>query len=197
MHVALHHWILNACKSLPLDTSTGALDMEVARLLHIVLMLLGDTSPLFRKACLVNSSSSSLSADNWLYENQRAHFQQLLHEVSQLSMFTEAWHRLTCAIQMNEDPFQTISWLRDLDKNAEARNECQSDCIFGVAVKDVCQSRFEDREKVEVAFLLVKSSFCEQVSFDDVASRYRLLLERYRKVRTQYANGMLSLHHVA
>ncbi|KAI4376403.1 hypothetical protein MLD38_014171 [Melastoma candidum] len=197
MHVALRHWFLNARELFPLDASIRALDMEAMRHLHIGVMLLGDTSPLFRKACLVNSSSSYLNANNWLYENQRAHFQQLLHEMSIHSMFTEACHRLTQAIHTKEDPFQRISWLQDLDKNEESSNECRIHNMYGRAVKDMYQSCFRDQEKVEAAFLLVKSRFCEQVSFDDVTSRYRLLLERYRKVRTQYANGMLSLHHLA
>ncbi|KAI4379680.1 hypothetical protein MLD38_005945 [Melastoma candidum] len=136
MHVALHHWFLNASKLFPLDASTRTLDMEAVRLLHIGVMLLGGTSPMFCKACLVNSSSSSLNANNWLFENQRAHFQQLLHEMSMQSMFSEACHRLTRAIHMKEDPVQKISRLQDLDENEEFGNDCQIHSMFGRAVKD-------------------------------------------------------------
>lgn len=94
-------------------------------------------------------------------------------------------------MQKNEDPFQRIRWLRLLSADGETTGH-DSNFSFMEASKlfPLC---VEHKDKAEEAFMHVKSRFCDEVLFVDVLDCYKLLLNKYRKARKQYMNGMISL----
>lgn len=53
----------------------------------------------------------------------------------------------------------------------------------------------QDKYNIEAAFSEVKFRFCNEVKLDDVIESYKMVLERYKRVRKQYMNGMISLHY--
>lgn len=98
------------------------------------------------------------------------------------------------AVQKNEDPFQRFKWLQLLSQKAETVERQDWNMPF-MGPENFSALCGQDRDKVEAAFRLVKSRFCCEVKFDDVLESYKMLLERYKKVRKQYMNGMISLHN--
>ena len=160
-------------------------------LLHVAIGLIGDSDPTFRKACLVGAMSLPSDISNMLDQNQKTIFSHLINKIDTESGFLDALRIIEVAMQKNEDPFQRIRWLRLLSADGETTGH-DSNFSFMEASKlfPLC---VEHKDKAEEAFIHVKSRFCDEVLFVDVLDRYKLLLNKYRKARKQYMNGMISL----
>ncbi|XVF63485.1 hypothetical protein PTKIN_Ptkin09bG0090400 [Pterospermum kingtungense] len=190
MHVALfcwnhkqHHY--NLC----LKSLSGILNIVSVKLLHVIIGLIGDSDPTFRKACLVAAVSSQSDTNSWLGICQKTIFSNLIDKISRESRFSEALESVEVAIRRNEDPFQRIRWLRSLNQEMESVEG--DDWVEGVFKLYV-----ENKEMAERVLMEVKSKFCGEVSYEDVTAEYKILHEMYKMARKQYMNGMLSLHYV-
>lgn len=162
-------------------------------LLHVAIGLMGDSDPIFRKACLVAAISLPADTNYWLDLNQRTCFCRLVDKIKSESRFFVAFRSLEAAIRENEDPFQRLSWLRLLSLEGETI-EGHDWNLASMEMAKLFSLCVRHQDKVEAAFERVKSRFCDEVSYGDVLGSYRRLLDKYRKVRKQYMNGMISLH---
>ncbi|KAJ8749737.1 hypothetical protein K2173_012288 [Erythroxylum novogranatense] len=191
VHVALHFW--NQARVDPSlamkEASSGILNVMSVNMLHLMIELIGASDPTFQKACLAAALSLPLDTNDWRYENQRAIFSHLIDKINEQTRFFEMLRRVEMAIERNEDPFYRISWLQHLNVDKEV--EIQD---WNAKLRNEFPSYAEDKKEIEAAFLQLKTKFCNEVLFEDVISCYKLLLEKYRKARKQYTNGMLSLH---
>ena len=190
MHVALFCWNhTQHHHNLSLKPLSGILNVMSVKLLHIIIGLIADSDPTFRKACLVAAASSQSDSDSWLDLCQKTIFSNLIDKISRESRFLEALKSVEVGIQRNEDPFQRIRWLGTLNQERES-----------VEGHDWVEDKFplyvKHKEMAETVLTEVKSKFCSQVSYDDVTADYKKLHEKYKAARKQYMNGMLSLHHV-
>lgn len=165
--------------------------------LHVMIVLLGESDLMFRRACLIGSASSSMN--DAFFHSQREIFYDLLSRISnsdESSLVMEVVARLEMGSQQAVDPIRRIRWLQILEQEEESDynlNLCEisSEDILGWFF-----STTTDREAVENWFQILKSKLCKEVMFEDVVPTYMALLDKYKKVRMQYANGMLSLHHI-
>lgn len=190
VHIALCYWNQRQERS---KCSAGIVfDVSVA-LLHIAISLIGNSDPIFRKACLVAATSPPSCSEGWLDLNQRKLFCHLIDQVNAKSKFTEALRNVETATQKNEDLFQRIRWLQNLDLSGRNFERFDWNIPFR-GTEELFQLSVRYKCELEAAFMQVKSRFCCEISFDDVKQSYRMLLEKYRKVRKQYTNGMISLH---
>ncbi|KAK2632568.1 hypothetical protein EUGRSUZ_L01386 [Eucalyptus grandis] len=195
IHVALHHWSQNLKEHISSDLMTRTPYTACIRLLHFMIMLLGDADPMFRKACFVNSICFSRDTNHGLYKSQVAIFRDLIDKINKSSKFMETLQSMERSIQKEEDPFRRIRWLESFNPKEEEADERYKYYVCDVDAEHLFGLHPEEKETLEAAFLTVKSEFCKQVLLEDVLPMYRLLLEKYRIVRKQYLNGMLSLHH--
>ncbi|KAI6702989.1 hypothetical protein NL676_012125 [Syzygium grande] len=193
IHIALQCWFQDLKQHVSSDSMTGTPYPACIRLLHFMIMLLGDADTMFRKACLVNSICFSRDTNHWLYQSQVAILRDLIDKINESSNFMETLQSLERSIQKEEDPFRRIRWLESFNRKEEEANDRYKYYVLDVD-EHIYGSHPEEKETLEAAFFTVKSEFCKQVLLEDVVPRYRLLLEKYRKVRKQYLNGMLSLH---
>ncbi|KAK8642963.1 hypothetical protein V6N13_012284 [Hibiscus sabdariffa] len=197
MHVALFCWNTQYHRHPSYKSLSGILNVMSTRLLHIVIGLIGNSDPTFRKACLVAAASSQSDMNSWLDLCQRTTFSNLIDKISSKSWFSEAFKSMEVAIERNEDPFQRIRWLRHLIQERENVEGYDWDCDVGsTEIKDTFAVYVEHKGMAESVFMDIKSKFCREVSYDDVATNYKTLHEKYREVRKQYMHGMLSLHSV-
>lgn len=193
-HVALCCWN-QSCKQ-PQDASSESvlefLGVISVNLLHVAIGLIGDSDTTFRKACLVGATSLPSGTCYWLDLDQKTIFSHLIDKINTESRFSEALRIIEVAIRKNEDPFQQIRWLRLLNAEGETAEGHDWNFSFMEAAKlfPLC---VKHKDKAEEAFMNVKSRFCDEVLFGDVVDRYKLLLDKYRKARKQYMNGMISL----
>ncbi|XP_044471379.1 uncharacterized protein LOC123200301 isoform X3 [Mangifera indica] len=162
-------------------------------LLHLVILQMGDSDPTFRKACLVAAVSLPLETDDWLYLNQKTIFTQLIDKISSESRFLEVLSSVEMDIRKNVDPFQRVRWLQFLDWKKEPFGGLDGNSPFR-RVETMLPSYVQNKCEAEAAFMQVKSKFCREISFENVIGIYLMLLEKYRKTRKQYMNGMLALH---
>ncbi|KAL3742543.1 hypothetical protein ACJRO7_017933 [Eucalyptus globulus] len=93
------------------DSMTGTSYAACVRLLHIMIMLLGDVDPMFRKACLVNSICFSRDTNHWLYQSQVAILRYPIDKINESSKFMETLQSLERSTPKEEDPFRRIRWL--------------------------------------------------------------------------------------
>ncbi|KAI3446635.1 hypothetical protein Pfo_003300 [Paulownia fortunei] len=196
MQVALYCWDKKQ-KSLEYksgDSVPWSLHLVSVRLLHIAIKLIGNLDPVFQKACLVGAMPLSSDRRDWLYINQRTTFRYLISRITSESKFLCSVEHLKAALQKNEDPFEHVRWMKSLNVEGEERERSQSLSISSADGRYLLDILIQHRETAEATFTQVKSMFCHEVEFQDVEQHYQLLLENYRKVRKQYANGMLSLH---
>ncbi|KAH7544741.1 hypothetical protein FEM48_Zijuj01G0018400 [Ziziphus jujuba var. spinosa] len=193
VHVALNYWHKNQKPHYASDSSSGILYDISVDLLHVTIGLIADSDHTFRKASLAGAVSWHSYSNNRL-EIQKTIFCDLLRKINTEPRFSEVVKSVEVAIQKNEDPFQRIKWLQFLNQKAETveRQDWNMPFMGPEYFSTLCG---QDRDKGEAAFSLVKSRFCCEVKFDDVIGSYRMLLERYKKVRKQYTNGMISLHY--
>lgn len=194
-HVALHCWNQRS-KTIhytSVDPLSEILNVMSVNLLHIAIRLIGDSDPTFRKACLVAAISLPSNSKCWLDSNQRTIFSHITDKICSESGMLEALGVVEVAIHRNEDPFQRLRWLHLLNWDAEMIEEHGGDFLL-VGFEKLSSLFNQHRGKAEVAFMHMKSKFCCEVEFEDVIDSYRMVLEKYRKTRKQYMNGMLSLH---
>lgn len=194
-HVALCCW--NQAQKIHHHTSvesfSGILNLMSVNLLHLLIGLIGDSDPTFRKACLVGAVSQPSDTEDWFYLNQKTIFNELIGKISADSRFLELLNSVEVAIRENIDPFQQMRWLQLLDWNRETLEGHYWNLPF-TGVEIVFPLYAEHKDMAETAFMQVKSKFCSEVSFEDVIERYEMLLVKYKETRKQYMNGMLSLH---
>lgn len=160
-------------------------------LLHVAIGIISTSDPSFRKACLTAAVSLPADVYNKLIQNQRKTFFDLIDKIRNECKFSEVLSNVEVAIQKNKDPFEQIRWLWVLSMENEANNG-YTDRSF--IIEDLCSLCAKHKDKLEAAFLKVKSRFCSEVVFDDIVTSNRILLQKYKKTRRQYINGMISLH---
>lgn len=178
-------------------TSSGSLSTVLSimsiHLLHITIGLIGDSDPNFRKACLVAAIPSQSNTESWLYLNQRAIFSSVIDRINSASSMLEAVRTVEMASQKDEDPFQRMTWLKFLDWETETTEG--RDWILPFTKSDNLLTIFsQHKDMAEVAFMQVKNKFCNEILYEGAIRSYKRLLERYKRLRKQYMNGMLSLH---
>ncbi|XP_022846044.1 uncharacterized protein LOC111368805 isoform X2 [Olea europaea var. sylvestris] len=172
------------------DTVSGSLHVMSVNLLHIAIKQLGNVDPALRKACLVGAFSSSSSNEGWLGTNQRTLFWHLISKINNELKFSDALKLLEEAVQKHEDPLDQVRWVKDLIFKEEVKRSQRSDTDNGCGFHILCNHR----ERAETVFMEVKSKFWKEIVFEEVEQCYKVMLEKYRKVRKQYTDGMLSLH---
>lgn len=195
-HVALCCWNQSQKQPqyTPFESLSAIPDTISVNLLHVAIGLLGYSDPTFRKACLVAAISLPSETSSWLDLNQSTIFSYLIDNINKKSRFLEVLKSIEVAIQKNEDPFQRIRWLGLL--NLEGETYERHDWNFPLMEVDhLFRLCAQHKDKVEAAFMHVKSRFCSEVLFGCVLDSYKMLLEKYRKTRRQYMNGMTSLHY--
>lgn len=165
-----------------------------ANLIHVAIGLIGGSDPTFRKACLIASIFPWSHTHNWLDLGHRMIFRQLIDKIGTENRFLEVFRSIELAVQENKDPLQRVEWLDFLNMDKESRPNHDQNMPF-MEMRNLLSFCVEHRDNVEAAFHQLKSRFCEDVIFEDAIVSYKLLLDKYRKVRKQYMNGMVSLHH--
>ncbi|KAL9150979.1 hypothetical protein ABFS82_11G023800 [Erythranthe guttata] len=191
MQIALYCW---GTKQKDIQDTSGDsvlynLRLLSVRLLHIAIKLIGNTNPEFRKASLVGSKLLCSDAGDRFYENQKTTFHCLFNKITNESKFSDAVEYLEAALQKNEDPLEHIRWMKHLNVEEEKEREKSSSSNISLADPFI-----QHRDIAEATFMEVKSKFCSEVEFQNVERYYQVMLEKYKKVRKQYTNGMLSLH---
>ncbi|XAR55648.1 [Histone H3]-lysine-36 demethylase [Bertholletia excelsa] len=199
-HVALNNWYkieIKKSSASSCDSLSQSLRTVSLTLLHVAIILIGNADPAFRKACLVGALSSSCLDDKaGLALNQRTVFDHLIKCIDGKSSFSDAVRKVTMSLEANQDPLRPLRWLQHLEeeneKNVEAwkwrdPSAVESHEVFPM----ICE---EHKKKAEAEFVEMKSKFCREIAMEDVVESYNKLLHKYRKVRKQYLNGMLSLH---
>ncbi|KAK4392599.1 Bifunctional lysine-specific demethylase and histidyl-hydroxylase NO66 [Sesamum angolense] len=193
MQVALYCWDKKQ-KVLPYksdDSVPWSLHLLSVKLLHIAIKLIGNHDPGFQKACLVGAIHSK----DCLFNNQMMIFWDLISRITSDSKFSDAVEHLEAAIHKNEDPLEHVRWMKHLNEEGEEVERSQSLSISSAdswCLPDLLIPH--NRDTAKAAFVHVKSKFCREVEFQDAEQYYKMLLEKYRKVRKQYSNSMLSLH---
>lgn len=190
-HFALHCWSENQ-KTPCYDGFTSwsqKLDLVSVHLLHLAIKIISYSDHTFRKACLAAADSLPPDVSYWLAQNQKNIFCHVIDKIHTESRFLEVLRTLEVANQKNIDPYQQIRWLRHLEKDTVGVHNYPS-CM----IEDMLSLCVQHKNEVEAAFLDVKSRFCSEVVFEVVLISYRVLLQKYRKTRKQYSNGMISLH---
>ncbi|KAJ6673181.1 MINA53 MYC INDUCED NUCLEAR ANTIGEN [Salix viminalis] len=196
-HVALHCWYktqkqLHGASVEPLS---GNLDLMSVTLLHLMIELIGASDSTLRKASLVGALVLPLEIDDWLYLNQKTTFNHIIDQINKASMFLEVFRSVEVVIEKNEDPFHRMRWLRLLYQETETIQEHDWNVPLALGeFQNLFPSCAQHKDRTEAAFMQIKSKFCDEVLFEDVIDSYKLLLEKYKKARKQYMNGMLSLH---
>lgn len=193
-HFALHCWSENwkrPCHD-GLNSLSEKLDLVSVNLLHVAIGIISNCDPSFRKACLTAAVSLPPGVYNRLIQNQRNTFFHLIDKICNESRFLEVLSSIEVAIQKNEDPFQQIRWLWVPHMENEASSGYNTNKSF--IIEDLLSVCARPKSELEAAFLNVKSRFCSEVVFEDVVTSQRMLLQKYRKTRRQYVNGMISLH---
>lgn len=149
--------------------------------MHIAINLIGDVDPKFRKACLIGANS--FPSEDWLQTHQRSTFNHLLSKIDSDCNFNDIVSKIVAAIRKNKDFFDKLRWVRHLNQEMPS-----------IRIEDIFHVVAHQKDKVEAAFIVVKSEFCNEIVFDDIVHHYKVLLEKYRSTRKQYINGMLSLN---
>ncbi|KAL9224288.1 hypothetical protein vseg_000341 [Gypsophila vaccaria] len=191
-HVALHVWS-HGKQTLNFASDTcGILESIYVNLLHAAIRVTSHTEPVFRKACLVAASSLPQETKDWLDDNQRTIFNQVLSKIHELANFTDSVNFVKKALQQNDDPFQWLRWLEHL--NEKDVSGCNSVDFDSAIISRILSSNDEDKAKAEAAFGQLKSKFCNEPLFDDAKEGFKKLHDMYKEGRVQFMNGMLSLH---
>lgn len=193
-HFALHCWNENQRRPCYgcINSLSQKLDLVSVNLLHVAIGIICASNPTFRKACLTAAVSLPPDVYHRLIQKQRTTFLHLIDKICNECRFSEVLSNIEVAIQKNKDPFEQVRWLQVLHMEKEARSGFNTEKYFNI--EDLCSLCAKHKDKLEAAFLNVKSRFCSEVVFEDVVTRHMMLLRKYKKTRRQYINGMLSLH---
>uniref|UniRef100_A0A2P2MXR0 Bifunctional lysine-specific demethylase and histidyl-hydroxylase n=1 Tax=Rhizophora mucronata TaxID=61149 RepID=A0A2P2MXR0_RHIMU len=192
VHVALYCWDLTQKQPHHafVEPLPGIPNVIFVNLLHAMIELISTYDPAFQKACLVAALSAPLDTSDWFYLSQLNMFTHLIEKISRESRFLEMLEKMESAIERKENPFPRMRWLQHLYPERVTFKEHD----WNMAFMEVQNLLPEDKEKAEATFIQIKTRFCSKVVFEDVIDTYKLLLEKYKKSRKQYMNGMLSLH---
>lgn len=163
-------------------------------MLHVTVGLIADSDHTFRKACLAGANSLPTQCNNMHDLTPETIFSDLLSKINTKARFLEVLRSVEGAIQKNEDPFQRIKWIQVFNQEMEIVERRTWNMLF-MEPGNLSLLFGQDNCNVEAAFSEVKSRFCSEVKFDDVIETYKMLLERYKRVRKLYTNGMISLHY--
>lgn len=190
VHTAVYCWNWNHNPK-QYDTLFGTMSLE---LLHFAIWLISVSDHNFRKACLVAASSLPTDTNNRFDLNQKTTFSRLIDKISRESKFLEVVAGIKISVEKDEDPFHRMRWLRlfNVDGKESVKEDKWTMPTSGIG--DLLSTCVNHREKIETTFLEVKSRFCSEVRFENAVECYKKLLERFRKVRSQYTTGMISLH---
>ncbi|PIN08607.1 [histone H3]-lysine-36 demethylase [Handroanthus impetiginosus] len=191
MHIALFCWDKKS-KAKSVNTLPCSLHKASVELLHIAIKLICDLDSAFRKACLVGATPSSPDTKDFLCNNQTTIFKYLISRIATESNFSDAVNHLEATLQKNEDPLECVRWIKYLKEEGDEIERSQS--ISSEDNRYLFDLLIHDRDFAKGVFMEVKSRFCDEVEFGDVEECYKVVLEKYRMVRKQYTNGMLSLH---
>lgn len=196
MHAALFSWDnKQRLQYKSEDSVQRSLHLLSMMLLHIAIKLIGNLDPAFQKACLVDAMPFSCDTTReWLQQNQRKTFGYLINRIMGESKFSDAVSHLEATLLKNEDPLEHLRWMKYLTLEAEEIESLSNLCIPLADSRYLFDLLIHHKDIAEAPFIQVRSRFCHEVEFRDVELHFRMLLEKYRKVRKQYANGMLSLH---
>lgn len=134
---------------------------------------LANSDPMFRKACLVGASFSSLTKDRF-NNNWRTIFGILLNRILTESKFSDILKHIEAALKENEDPLGHLRWMRHLAKEEEVENS-SSLSIFSVDSRYLFDLSSQHWSVAEEVFMQVMSKFCKEVKFNDVEIRYKTL----------------------
>ncbi|CAK8564066.1 unnamed protein product [Lathyrus sativus] len=193
VHFALHCWSENwksrCCDAI--NSLSQKLVLVSVNLLHVAIGIISTTDPNFRKACLTAAFSLPSDVYNRLTQKQRKTFLDLIDKIHNECKFSEVLSNVEVAIQKNKDPFAQIRWLWVLSMEKEANNGYTDRSFIIDDLRLLCANH---KDELEAAFLKVKSMFSSEVVFDDIVTSHRMLLQRFKKTRRQYINGMISLH---
>lgn len=197
MQVALYSWDKQqrTLQNKSNDSVQWSLHLLSVRLLRIAIKLIGNLDPAFQKACLVGAMPfSSDSTTEWLHKNQRKTFCYLISRIAIESKFSDAVSHLEATLQKNEDPFEHLRWMKYFSVEEEENERSLNLSISSEDSRYLSDLLSQHRDIAEAAFVQVRSKFSHEVKFQNVELHYKMLLEKYRKVRKQYTNGMISLH---
>ncbi|KAF5748651.1 hypothetical protein HS088_TW04G00609 [Tripterygium wilfordii] len=196
-HIALYCWnqTQRPIHSTSLESLSEVVHVMSMNLLHAMISFIGEreTDPTFRKACLAAALPSALDTNGWLALNQKAIFCHLIDKISKDSRFSEVLRSMEVAMQKNEDPFQRISWLQFLNPEREIAEEHRWNINF-MESGELFPIYVQNKVEAEASFMKIKSKFCREITFENVIESYKILLDKYKKARQHYMNGMLSLH---
>ncbi|XP_073144484.1 uncharacterized protein [Henckelia pumila] len=193
LHIAVYSWY-EKNKMLP-NTSPDSMPQNLltasVKLLHVAINLIGNSDPMFRKACLVGASSFSSTEDR--FNNWRTIFDFLVNRILKESKFSHILKHIKAALNENEDPLGHLRWMRHLAVEEEIENSSNSS-VISVDSRYLLDLSSQHWGVAEEVFMQVMLKFCKEVEFSTIEVRYKMLLEKYREVRKQYTHGMLSLH---
>ncbi|KAJ6819030.1 uncharacterized protein M6B38_405035 [Iris pallida] len=192
-HVALHCWNENqnraSCQFS--DCRFGSRRSMFVNLLHYAIRMIANGNPMFRKACMV--AALPLSSDDSLSLKNRATFSYIIKYIDANCSFAEAFKSIKTAVQgKSDESLQWMRWLQHLPQEGD-REKVDFNNLLGASeeLAIFCSDNFEEATS---EFSTIKFRFCRDTVFDDACQCFQLLLDKYRKVRRQYMNGMLSLH---
>ncbi|XP_051142871.1 uncharacterized protein LOC127259532 [Andrographis paniculata] len=188
MQVAMHCWDKKVLSLLRKSNDSMEWNLHVlaVRLMHVAIKLIGDSDLAFRKACLVGATALP-SYKTHLSNNQNDVFKNLVDRIANEARFSDALRHTESAARRNEDPLEHIKWIAEM-KGPESSNISSLDCDYNPELSSSTQINSE------AAFLQVQGRFCNEIRLEEVEQQYKALLEKYKKVRRQYNDGMLSLH---
>ncbi|KAL4035976.1 hypothetical protein IC575_004690 [Cucumis melo] len=190
VHTAVYSWNWSHNPK-QCDTLFGTMSVQ---LLHFAIWLISVSDHNFRKACLVAACSLPSETNDRLGLIQKTTFSRLLDKISSESKFSEVLAALKISVEKDEDPFHRMRWLRLL--NVDGKESIKDDkwTMPSIGIRDLLSTCVNHREQIGTTFVEVKSRFCREVRFKNAVECYQKLLKRFRKVRSQYTNGMISLH---
>ncbi|WOL06478.1 hypothetical protein Cni_G15212 [Canna indica] len=199
-HVALHCWYEKEKKLSDRTTNCEARRLKVLSvlILHVAIRLIADGNPIFRKACLVAAKicSSKIVEENHaeaLRLNQKATFLKIIDAINCSSNFMEAFKKIAVIQEGNDDSLQWMRWLHHLPQYGDDSEII--DYLNPLRMQDeLGELCGRANKQIKDEFFQNKSKFCRFVVYEDACEMFHLLLEKYRRTRKQYMNGMLALH---
>ncbi|KAG0479922.1 hypothetical protein HPP92_010780 [Vanilla planifolia] len=197
-HIALHLWNQKYKKysAYPIDHGMQNQRSMLVNMLHITLRLIADKNVVLKKACMVAalpfSSNTNCYGEHILLLRQKTTFDYIIETIDNSSSFSETLLYITTTVhEGNENSLQWMRWLRHLCQEEEEKEAFDKPLEL---LKEFLLLNSNHIKEVAKEFTEMKSEFCGSVFFEDVCDEYKMLLQKYKKTRKQYMNGMLSLH---
>ena len=175
VHIALHQWSQNQTQNHP---------RLVINLFHIAISLAGNQNPIFHKACLLLSN-----AHHSTIQISKNTFTNVISSVKALTSFSEAIDKTKLALVEDDSIFfLRLCWLRHLPSGSFDFDEHLK------AFEKLLPLSEDQIVDLESEFAEIKDQFCRSVDFEDSKRGLEVMHRKYKKVRKQYMNGMLSLN---